>query len=291
MRRRFEYFLALAVTKSLEWAPRAVALGLARIYVRLLDRLVPRLRRVGLRNLQMAMPSLRKQQHQQIVDGVFQSIARMLVTVAKFPQMQKHNLEHWIRFEGMEYFDAARTAGRGVLFATAHLGNWELSAFAHAFVNGPMNVVARPLDNPRIDALVERRRESSGNQVILKKDAARTILKALRANEAVGVLIDQNTALEEGVFVDFFGVAACANKGFARLAARSGAAVIPGFALWSEKERRYVLRFYPPIPMTGDVKCDTQAIHTKLEEVIRAYPDQWMWVHRRWKTRPPQEKP
>src|SRR5580765_3555784 len=108
MRRRFEYFLALAVTKSLEWAPRAVALGLARMYVRLLDWLVPRLRRVGLRNLQMAMPSLRKQQHQQIIDGVFQSIARMLVTVAKFPQIQKHNLQQWIRFEGMEYFDAAR---------------------------------------------------------------------------------------------------------------------------------------------------------------------------------------
>jgi KDO2-lipid IV(A) lauroyltransferase len=122
--------------------------------------------------------------------------------------------------------------------------------------------------------------------MLLKKDSARTILKALAANQAVGILIDQNAAPESGVFVDFFGTPACAGTGFAKLAARSGATVLPGFALWSEMENRYVLRFYPPAPMTGDAARDTQTLHARLEEVIRAYPDQWLWIHRRWKTRP-----
>jgi KDO2-lipid IV(A) lauroyltransferase len=186
----------------------------------------------------------------------------------------------------MEHVEAGLAAGRGILFATAHLGNWELSAFAHALLAGPMHVVARPLDNPLIDALVERRRTLSGNRLIFKKDYARGILKALAANEAVGILIDQNAAPAEGVFVDFFGVPACAGTGFAKIAAHSGAAVIPGFALWSEDERRYVLRFYPAVPMTGDAARDTAALQSQLEAVIRAHPEQWLWIHRRWKTRP-----
>jgi KDO2-lipid IV(A) lauroyltransferase len=176
------------------------------------------------------------------------------------------------------------------LFATAHLGNWELSAFAHALFTGPMNVVVRPLDNPLIDRMVERRRALSGNRLISKRDIARPILKALAANQAVGILIDQNSSTDSGVFVDFFGTPACSGTGFAKLAARSGAAVIPGFALWSEEERRYVLRFYPPVPMTGDAVRDTQTLQKKLEEIVRAHPGQWLWIHRRWKTRPPGEE-
>jgi Kdo2-lipid IVA lauroyltransferase/acyltransferase len=178
-----------------------------------------------------------------------------------------------------------------VLFATAHLGNWELSAFAHALLAAPMNVVVRPLDNPLIDRLVERRRSLSGNRGIGKRDFSRSILKALAANQAVGILIDQNTAADSGVFVDFFGTPACANTGFAKFAAHSGAAAIPGFALWSETEHRYVLRFYPPVPITGDPARDTQALQATLEEAVRAYPEQWLWIHRRWKTRPPGAPP
>jgi len=178
-----------------------------------------------------------------------------------------------------------------VLIATAHLGNWELSAFAHAYLAEPMHIVVRPIDNPGIDALVEGRRTLSGNRVIAKKDAARGILRALAAGDAVGVLIDQNTTPEQGVFVDFFGVKACAGSAFVKLAHHSGAAVVPGFALWVEAERRYVLRFYPPVEITGDVQEDTQRIHAHLESAIREYPDQYLWIHRRWKTRPPGEPP
>lgn len=286
LRNGIEYCAVLAVLKSLEWTPLGVAHWLARCYTSLLDLAMPRLRRVAYRNLKLALPEANRRE---VVDGVFRSIARMLVTFAKLPSIRQENLSRWIRCEGGEHFEAALRAGRGVLFATAHLGNWELSAFAHALFAAPMHVIARPLDNPRIDALVEHRRGLTGNHLLFKKDFARGILKALAANQAVGILIDQNSSLDEGVFVDFFGIPACAGAGFAKIAAHSGAAVIPGFALWSEKERRYVLRFNPPLPVTGDMERDTQALQCKLEEAIRAYPDQWLWIHRRWKTRPPGE--
>jgi len=282
-----EYLLALIVVHSLAIAPDPLAEPLARVYTRLLDLAIPRLRRVGMRNLEIALPGLNAKERTRIVNGVFRSIARMLVTFARFPRMTRDNIHGWIRYEGYEHFERALEQGKGVLFATAHLGNWELSAFAHALMSAPMRVVVRPLDNPRIDALVEFRRALSGNHLVEKRDFARSILQALKNNEAVGVLIDQNAGLDNGVFIDFFGVPACAVVGFAKLAAHSGAAVIPGFAIWSEEERKYVLRFYPPLPLTGDAALDTQILHTQLECIIRQYPDQWLWIHRRWKTRPP----
>jgi Kdo2-lipid IVA lauroyltransferase/acyltransferase len=248
---------------------------------------LPRLRRVAHRNLCLAFPELPPEQRAAITTGMFRSIARVLVALAKFPFIRRESLDQWIRLEGCEHVESARRAGRGILFATAHLGNWELSAYAYGLVVGSMNVVVRPLDNPLLDGLVERRRTLCGNRILSKRDPARPILKALAGNEAVGILIDQNTSLDSGVFVDFFGIPAAAPGGFVRLAARSGAAVIPGFALWRPEERRYVLRFYPPVPVTGDTVRDTQAVQSVLETVIRAYPDQWLWIHRRWKTRPP----
>ena len=295
MRRRYairnhvEYVAAVVALKSMEWAPAGMARALGAGYARLLDSAIPRLRRVAERNLSLALPELSAEERTQIADGVFRSIGRLLVAFARLPGIRKENVGEWIRYEGFEHFERALQAGRGVLFATAHLGNWELSAYAHALMAGPMDVLARPLDNPRIDALVESRRRLSGNRVILKQDFARTILKALKENRAVGILIDQNASPDNGLFVDFFGVPACASAGLARLAAHSGAAVIPGFALWSESEGRYVLHFYPPLEVTGDLVRDTQALQRQLEAVIREHPDQWLWIHRRWKTRPPGE--
>jgi len=291
LRNRVEYGLALAVVKSLEWTPVGLANVLAAGYAGLLDRAIPRLRATALRNLEMAMPEISAGRRKEIVDGVFRSVARLLVAFARFPSIRRDTVARWIRYEGFEHFEEALRRGRGVLFATAHLGNWELSAYAHALLTAPMSVVVRPLDNPLIDGLVERRRTLSGNRMLGKKDYARGILKALAANQAVGVLIDQNVAVEEGAFVDFFGIPASAGTGFAKLAARTGAAVIPGFALWSAEERRYVLRFYPPVAMSGDAVRDTAALHAVLEAVIREYPDQWLWIHRRWKTRPPGDPP
>jgi Kdo2-lipid IVA lauroyltransferase/acyltransferase len=273
------------------WTMAHTSPEFAVLYTKLLDLAVPRLRRIAMRNLELAYPGKTRAERSRIVDGVFRSIARLLTVFARFPQLNRANIHEWISYEGLDNYLKAKERGRGVLVATAHLGNWELSAFAHALMTEPMNIIIRPLDNPAIDRLVEERRRMSGNRLIEKWDSARAILRALHQNEAVGVLIDQNTSLHEGVFVDFFGVPACANTAFVRLAARTGAPVIPGFALWSGEQRRYILRFYPEIPMTGDTQTDTQALHSLLESVIREYPDQWLWIHRRWKTRPPGEAP
>jgi len=291
IRNLLEYSLALGVLKTLEYSPRPVAWRLARAYTNLLDRAIPRLRKTALRNLALAFPEKTAAERAAIADGVFRSIARLIFTLSRFGHIRRENISGWIRFEGIEHVEAGLRAGNGVLFATAHLGNWELSAFAYGLVKAPMQVIVRPLDNPLIDRMVARRRSLSGNRLLEKQDFARAILKALRANEAVGILIDQNASLEQGVFVDFFGVPACAGTGFAKLAVRSGAAVVPGFALWSEAERRYVLRFYPPVEISGDAEADTRRLHRQLEEVIREYPDQWLWIHRRWRTRPPGEPP
>jgi KDO2-lipid IV(A) lauroyltransferase len=286
---RAEYAFAATLLYELEHLPLPLARRLANGAAGFLDRAMPKLRRVGLTNLRFAFPDLDPAQHNRILDGVFQSIARLLLATARFPQLNASNINDWIEYEGLEHYHQAKQNGRGVLVATAHLGNWELSAFAHALMCEPMNVLVRPLDNPHVDRLVEQRRTLSGNRLIYKWDAARAILKALKNNEAVGILIDQNTTPAEGVFVNFFGKLACAGSVFVKLAHHSGAPVIPGFALWDKSRKRYVLRFYPAIPMTGDVQEDTQRIHSIFEGIIREHPDQWMWIHRRWKTRPPGE--
>jgi KDO2-lipid IV(A) lauroyltransferase len=283
----FEYFLAKFVLATLNLTPLPVARRLANVYVLLLDLAVPRLRKTALRNLELAGFAGRER----IASGVFHSIARLALTFARFPKITPENIDKWIRYEGVENFETAMARGKGVLVATAHFGNWEFSAFAHAYLSTPMHVVVRPIDNGRIDELVEQRRALSGNHIIRKKDAARSILRALAAGDAVGILIDQNTTPAEGVFIDFFGMKACAGTAFVKLANHSGAAVVPGYALWSEKEGKYVLHFEPQVEMTGNVQQDTQNVHARLEAAIRKHSDQWLWIHRRWKTRPPGESP
>ncbi len=291
LRNALEYAAAASVVASLRYTPLPVARGLGRGYARLLDLALPRLRRVAMRNLAMAMPEKAESERRRIADGVFDSIGRLLVCLAKFPQIVRGGLSRWARFEGYEHVEEARQRGRGVLLATAHLGNWELGALAHALHGEPMDVVVRPLDNPWIDRLVARRRAACGNRVIEKREAARAIFKALAANRTVGILMDQNSSLDQGTFVDFFGTLACTGTGFARIAARSGAAVIPAFALWSEQEGRHVVRYYPPVEMTGSAEDDTARLQKCLEAIVREHPDQWLWIHRRWKTRPPGEPP
>jgi KDO2-lipid IV(A) lauroyltransferase len=277
-----EYWLARITLWKLEWFPWFTELRIWAI-AHLLDLLLPRLRKVAMRNLALAGLN----HPDRITDGVFRSLGRLIVTFGRFPRLTRENIGNLIRYEGLENFTSAHAKGKGVLIATGHLGNWELSAFAHAWMTAPMHIVVRPLDNPGIDRLVEERRGLSGNYIIRKKEAAREILRALNAGDAVGILIDQNTSASEGVFIDFFGVSACAGTAFVKFAHHTGAAVVPGFAVWSDAEKKYVLHFYPEVPMSGDVQEDTQRVHSVFEKIITEYPDQWLWIHRRWKTRPP----
>jgi KDO2-lipid IV(A) lauroyltransferase len=215
-------------------------------------------------------------------------VARILVGASRLPSINRRNVREWIDYDGFEHFQEAKRRGHGVLIASGHLGNWELSGVGHALLCGEtMSVVVRPLDNPLIDRLVQNRREIVGNRMIGKKEFARSMLETLKSNGTVGIFVDQNSQFDQGVFVNFFGVPARSGTAFAKLARHTGAAVVPGFAVWIEAEQRYRLKFYPPLDLTGDVAEDTQRIQSAVERAVREYPDQWLWVHRRWKARPP----
>ena len=276
MNKRLEYYTIRAALATTAITP----LRVARWYVALVERFIPKWRHVALVNLRLTGMPLG------CSDKVFDSLARLVHVFARLPRINRANVRRWIRYEGLEHFQEAKQRGKGVLFATGHLGCWELSHYAHALMTEPMSVVVRPLDNPYLDEFVEQRRAGSGNKILGKKDLLRDILKALHANEAVGILVDQNASLDEGIFVDFFRVPASSNSGFVKLAHKTGAAVIPGFAIWREAERKFVLKFYPIVEMTGDLAADTQAVQATVERAVREYPDQWLWIHRRWKTRP-----
>lgn len=287
-----EWALAWPILKSLEYLPLPAARLESRLLAALLRLAAPRLARVARRNLAFALPECTEPERHAILRGVYHSLARLILSFAQFPHLSRDNIHHWIRYDGLEHFERALACGRGVLVLTAHLGNWELSALAHGLYGRPMHLLVRPLDNPYLDRLVRRYRTLSGNRIIEKTDSPRRLLEALQANHAVGMLVDQNASLDGGVFVDFFGKKACASTGLAKIALRTGAPVVPGFALWDHDQRRYVLRFWPPVELdpAAGLELNTQRLHTVLEQIIRQYPDQWLWIHRRWKTRPPGEE-
>jgi KDO2-lipid IV(A) lauroyltransferase len=208
------------------------------------------------------------------------------------PRYTRDNVGQIVVYEGFENFERAFAKGKGVLFLTAHLGAWELSAFAHSLQGHPLAIVMRSLDNARVDHLIQGYRTMHGNRTVDKDDFVRGLLAAMRNGETVGILMDTNMTPPQGVFVDFFGIPACTASGLARIALRTSAAVVPGFTVWDSKLRKYILRFDPTVELvrTGDDQVDIVANTAKftkvIEDYVRRYPDQWLWVHRRWKTRP-----
>jgi KDO2-lipid IV(A) lauroyltransferase len=277
----------LAVRLLVEFAaalPLQQAICLGQTVTSLLARAVPKLRTTAAANLRLA--GYAEPQIPVLIRGVFDSLGRTLAVAARLRHLDAANVGRLIEYEGFEHYAEAKRRGKGILFATAHLGNWELSALAHSLLTEPMHVVVRPLDNPLLDAWVTRLRERTGNSIHPKRDAIRPLLRALSRNQPVGILVDQNVLKADGIFINFFGNPACTQAAFARLAHRTGAAVIPGFAVWDDARQKYVLRFEPILEITGDVREDTQRVQAAVERAIRRNPDQWLWIHRRWKTQP-----
>jgi KDO2-lipid IV(A) lauroyltransferase len=295
VRQTLEFAAVWLFVGGLRVLPRVVARGIGAGVGRVAYAGLSRLRRSGARNLQLAFPEKSDAERERILRAVYRNLGYLL---AEFCQMQGYTAESaskFIRYEGLENYLKARERGQGVLVLTGHLGAWELSSFYHSLMGMPMGMVIRRLDNPLVDAFVNHIRCLHGNRVIHKDDFARGLIASMRAGETVGILMDTNMTPPQGVFVPFFGVQACTASGMARVAQKTGAAVVPGFLLWSEQEQRYVLRFGEELKMvsTGSTEEDATtntALFTKvIEGYIRQYPEQWLWMHRRWKTRPPGE--
>jgi Kdo2-lipid IVA lauroyltransferase/acyltransferase len=296
MRQRLEYALAWPFIKILGVLPRSLAraFGIGIGWVVYL--LHVRLRQVGTRNLALAFPEKSAAERGRILRGEFTSLGRQLAEVCQIPKYTPENVDQVVVYEGFENYERAHGRGQGVLFLTAHFGGWELSAFTHSMRGHWMHVVVRPLDNPYLDRLIRNYRTLHGNKIVDKADFVRGLLAAMKAGEVVGILMDTNMTPPQGVFVDFFGIPACTASGLARIALRTDAAVVPGFTIWDPALRKYRLRFDPEVELirTGhleaDIVANTQQFTKIVEDYVRRYPEQWLWVHRRWKTRPEGEK-
>jgi len=250
-----------------------------------------------MRNLELAFPEKSKAERARILRGEFTSLGRQLAELCQFPRYTLENIDEVVIYDGLENYEKAHARGKGVLFLTAHFGAWELSAFAHSLHGHWLYVVMRHLDNVYLDRLSLKYRTMHGNKTVDKDDFVRGLLAAMKAGEVVGILMDTNMTPPQGVFVDFFGIPACTASGLARIALRTDAAVVPGFTIWDTKLKKYRLKFDPAVELirTGDNEADivanTQKFTKIIEDYVRQYPEQWLWVHRRWKTRPEGQPP
>jgi Kdo2-lipid IVA lauroyltransferase/acyltransferase len=295
-RESLEYWAVRLLVGAVGALPRPVARAVGAALGQLCWTILGSLRRTGLRNLALAFPEKTEHEREQILRKLYTTLGWQIGEFCKMRGYTLKEASRFVRYDGLENYLAARDKGRGVLVLTGHLGAWELSSFYHSLRGYPMSLVIRRLDNARVDAFVNGIRCLHGNRVIHKDDFARGLLTAMHAGETVGILMDTNMTPPQGVFVPFFGVYACTATAMARVALRTNAAVLPGFLLWEESEQKYVLRFGEELELihTGDTQADvianTALFAATTEAYIRRYPEQWLWVHRRWKTRPEGEE-
>lgn len=293
-----EYLIARATLTAVSLLPRKAAIGAGLLVANVGYLTLRRLRRVGSRNLEIAFPEMSAADRRRLLKRSFRNLGRMLGEVSQFPRSTPATLAQLI--EGfpqvVELFEKGKAGGHGVIVVIPHLGNWELLAFAYSALSEPVSYLVRPIDNPLVEEMVASIRMRFGNRPINKKDSALAALRVLRKGRLLGVLADVNVVSGEGVFVPFFGVPACTTVGVATLASRANARIIPVCVVWNEKAGRYSAvtgEIIEPI-RTGDRKEDlvrnTEIFTAAIEEFVRAYPDQWVWIHKRWKTRPPGEK-
>ncbi len=296
LRERLENRALRLMVGAIGLLPRSVARAVGAGIGAAAWRLLGRLRAVGMRNLELAFPEKSEGERKAILRGVYRSLGWEVGEFCKMSGYTAEQASAFIRYDGLEHYLAAREKGKGVLVLTGHLGAWELSSFYHSLRGYPMSLVIRRLDNPLVDAFVNRIRCLHGNRVIHKDDFARGLLTSMQRGETVGILMDTNMTPPQGVFVPYFGVEACTASGLARVALHSGAAVLPGFLVWEAAEQKYVLRFGEQLELirggnaAQDIVANTALFTATIEAYVRRYPEQWLWVHRRWKTRPEGER-
>jgi len=247
-------------------------------------------RLIALHNLRCAYPEKSIDEIVRIAKGVYRHIGTVVAEFFEIPSITKENLHEWVEFEGIENFHEALAKKKGVLSILAHFGNWEFMPVAFPMVAEPAHIIYRPLDNPILDDLMAWMRTLNGNTLIAKEGSAKTIRRLLGKNKTIALLSDQNVAAREGVFVDFFGRPACTAVGTAVLAMRTGAPVIPAFMPRMESGKyKFIIKPAVEITVTGndeaDIVTNTQLFARIVEDMVREYPDQWFWIHQRWKTK------
>jgi KDO2-lipid IV(A) lauroyltransferase len=287
-----EKFMDLAAVVPLRFSWR-----LADILGRLWFRLDNKHRLIALNNLSLAWgDELNGRERRNIARRNFIHLARVVLELPYIRMFTPEKMDEFVTFDGVDNLDAALRMGRGVLVMTSHFGNWELMAVAFSLRYRPVNLVIRPLDIAFLDSLITAIRIRGGNQMIAKKGSVRKVLRLLAAGEVVGLLIDQNPAWYEGVFVPFFKEIACTNKALSALALRTNAPVIPAYNV-REANGTYRVVFEPEVVLhrSGDARRDmeenTANFNRIIESYVRRHPEQWFWVHQRWKTRPYQPWP
>ena len=246
-------------------------------------------RRLAIDNLRAAFPLRSRAECVVIARRMFEHFGQLLMVLLKFSTLTPEQMLSLVEFDGEERVRTAHAQGRGVLLFTGHFGFWEINALVHALVLNPIAVLARPLDNPSLHDLLERVRTSTGNSVIYRRGAIRRVLRALAANQAVAVLIDQHMHAD-AVYVDFFNRQAATTSALAALAMKTGAPVVPVFALPLPGGRFRMVYEHPVEPLPPDdpeaVRKFTQRCTDVLEMYVRRYPELWLWMHRRWRDVP-----
>lgn len=285
------------VFAALRLFPLRMSMAIGRGIGRAVSRMVPRLRKTAERNLEIAMPELTEDRRREIIAGTYGSLGRQLGFVAHFPMFKPEDIRDLVEVVGKnENFDPAFEEGRGVLFFTGHFGSWEVFSLLPAAFGYEMNILVRRIDNPLVEGLIDSLRTRFGTVTLGKRQSGRRLYRILEKGGLLGILADLNAQHRDGVFVDFFGVPASTTKSMAKIALKTRTVVLPAFAVWEKDKRRYVVYLEPPIDyeVTDDREKDIQELTRKITEAVerfvRKYPEQWLWIHKRWNTRPKGEK-
>jgi KDO2-lipid IV(A) lauroyltransferase len=292
-----EYAAVKFVLLALGKLPPSAAYATGRAMGKLAYILASDLKRTGTINLRLAFPEKTEEERAQLLRESFRSLGRQLGLFSQMSSRSREALLSLLEGQNIEILEEARkTHGGKLIYYTGHLGAWELTSFGVSLLGYPFTFLVRRIDNPLIEQLVDSVRTRFGNKTIDKLSAARSMLKILRSGEtALGLLPDLNTLDDEAIFVSFFGVPAATTFAMAKLALRTNTPILPFFAPWSEDKEKYLLIIEPAVTFerTADedenVRRLTAAITERVENQIRNYPGQWLWVHKRWKTRPPGE--
>jgi len=296
-RHRVEYALVRGMQSALALLPLDVALRVGEALAWIAYLVAARHRRIGMTNLSIAFPQRALRERRRILRASMLNLGRMVVELAHLPLLSDDDLRRMVRFEDEQWWAEAISAERdtGGMILSGHFGNWELCVYAHGRRGHPVTMVHRTLSNPYIDRWFNDLRARAGTVLLRKSRAAVGALRAVRRGGLLVLPFDQNSVRNLGVFVPFFGMPASTNAGLALIALRTGAPVVPVFMVREGRSARHVVHVLPFLyaERTGDLEADivhnTERFSRVFEDMVRRYPEQWLWVHRRWKTRPPGE--